>query len=90
MFKSRYVKLLESENERLRVENRAMLNSLLQVSGFKPVEADPLAPKEPAEPQKPRGWRGIGKMMRQKSAKVLHELNLGQDAVRSQSPPPSN
>jgi hypothetical protein len=36
--RSRYVVMLEQENARLRLENRAFLNSLLGVAGFGPVE----------------------------------------------------
>ncbi len=49
-FRSRYVRLLEEEVERLRGENRALLNSLLGTAGFPPVdlpEAKPLANTTP-------------------------------------------
>ena len=38
--RSRYVRLLEQEVERLRAENRALLNSLLGTAGFPPVTLD--------------------------------------------------
>ena len=38
MFRSRYVALLEEEVERLRAENRALINSLLGTAGFPPLE----------------------------------------------------
>jgi hypothetical protein len=48
----RYIRLLEEEvvrgrveNERLRGENRALINSLLGTAGFPPVEF-PAAPRE--------------------------------------------
>ena len=38
IWKSRYVRVLEEENARLKGENRAFLNSLLGTAGFPPVE----------------------------------------------------
>jgi hypothetical protein len=38
VFKSRYVRMLEEENARLRIENRAVINSLLGVAGHGPVD----------------------------------------------------
>ena len=38
--RSRYVRLLEQEVERLRSENRALVNSLLGTAGFPPVSLD--------------------------------------------------
>jgi len=38
--RSRYVRLLEREVERLRAENRALINSLLGTAGFPPVTLD--------------------------------------------------
>jgi len=37
-FRNRYVGMLEEEVERLRGENRALMNSLLGTAGFPPVE----------------------------------------------------
>jgi hypothetical protein len=60
IWKSRYVRMLEEENARLRVENRAFLNSLLGVAGFAPVEL----PEQKAEPPRvrKRSWPQIQKM----------------------------
>ena len=38
VWRSRYVRMLEDENARLKAENRAFLNSLLGTAGFPPVE----------------------------------------------------
>jgi len=38
VLRSRYVALLEEEVERLRAENRALINSLLGTAGFPPLE----------------------------------------------------
>ena len=59
-FRSRYVRLLEEEVERLRGENRALLNSLLGTAGFPPVdlpEAKPLANTTPR--MRRRSWPQI-------------------------------
>jgi hypothetical protein len=80
-FKSRYVRLLESENERMRVEIRALLNSLLKSAGRDPIEANPLEVKPPQEPTRRVTWRSVAKMMRAKSAKALHELDLNSKTV---------
>ncbi len=52
-FKSRYTRHLEVEVERLRAENRALLNSLLVRSGFQPLDA-PAGEHKPvtAQPRK--------------------------------------
>lgn len=63
--RGRYVRLLEAqiereraEIERLRAENRALLNSLLGTGGFPPVEARPLHPAQIA-PLRRRSWQQI-------------------------------
>jgi hypothetical protein len=38
--RSRYVRMLEQEVERLRAENRALVNSLLGTAGFPPVSLE--------------------------------------------------
>ena len=38
VFQTRYVGMLEGEVARLRMENRALMNSLLGTAGFPPVE----------------------------------------------------
>ena len=48
VFRTRYVRLLEEEVERLRAENRALLNSLLGTAGFPPLETQPAAAGKPA------------------------------------------
>ena len=40
---TRYTRTLEEEVERLRAENRALLNSLLGTAGFPPIETPPAA-----------------------------------------------
>ncbi len=38
--RSRYVRMLEADVERLRAENRALVNSLLGTAGFPPIALD--------------------------------------------------
>ena len=63
--RSRYVRLLEAEIERgraeverLRAENRALLNSLLGTAGVPPIEAPPAHPAQIA-PIRRRSWPQI-------------------------------
>ena len=59
MLRSRYVRALEEDVERLRAENRALVNSLLGTAGFPPVEF-PEAPKPQALPRlRKRSWHQI-------------------------------
>ena len=63
--RSRYVRLLEAEIareraeiERVRTENRAMLNSLLGTAGVPPIETPPVHPTQIA-PIRRRSWSQI-------------------------------
>jgi|SRR5579862_1483860 len=63
--RSRYVRVLEeqvarerAEVERLRAENRALLNSLLSTAGAPPIEAPPAHPAQIA-PIRRRSWPQI-------------------------------
>lgn len=59
LFQTRYVGLLEGEVQRLRAENRALMNSLLGTAGFPPVEF-PEAPKpQPLPRLRKRSWHQI-------------------------------
>jgi hypothetical protein len=66
LFRARYVRLLEeevererTESERLRAENRALMNSLLGTAGFPPVEF-PEAPKpQPLPRLRKRSWHQL-------------------------------
>ncbi|HEX2715120.1 MAG TPA: hypothetical protein VHM88_23310 [Candidatus Acidoferrales bacterium] len=56
---TRYTRTLEAEVERLRAENRALLNSLLGTAGFPPL-AEPEAKTQPPIPRvRRRSWHQI-------------------------------
>ena len=81
--RSRYVRLLEAEIareraevERLRLENRAMLNSLLGTAGVPPIETPPVHPAQIA-PIRRRSWPQIA---------AAREIAAGREArVRDRS-----
>jgi len=60
--RSRYVRMLEEENARLRAENRAFLNSLLGRAGFPPVEFGDGAAPVIAPRLRKRSWHQIQTM----------------------------
>ncbi len=56
----RYTRTLEDEVERLRGENRALLNSLLGTAGFPPLQVpEGRWPTESAPPVRRRSWHQI-------------------------------
>ena len=69
-FQTRYVGMLEGEVARLRMENRALMNSLLGTAGFPPVEyAEPVKPVELPRMRR-RSWQQIQKQKESEAAKV--------------------
>jgi hypothetical protein len=59
LFDRQYVALLEEEVQRLRGENRALMNSLLGTAGFPPVEF-PAAPEPRELPRmRRRSWHQL-------------------------------
>jgi len=68
--------MLEEDVERLRAENRALVNSLLGTAGFPPVEF-PEAPKPQALPRlRKRSWHQI-QAWRETEARRLHPDPFG-------------
>ena len=57
----RYTRTLEDEVERLRVENRALLNSLLGTAGFPPIHPDTVGTSWQARvpPVRRRSWHQL-------------------------------
>jgi hypothetical protein len=59
VLRSRYVRMLDGEVARLRMENRALMNSLLGTAGFPPVEfAEAVKPVELPRMRR-RSWQQI-------------------------------
>jgi hypothetical protein len=56
--KSSYTRMLESEVERLRAENRALLNSVMTQAGLPPIEHDRNAPAAVGGPTR-ESWQAI-------------------------------
>ena len=57
---TRYTRTLEAEVERLRAENRALLNSLLGTAGFPPIEVPETKMPQPPIPRlRRRSWHQI-------------------------------
>jgi hypothetical protein len=59
LFCGRYVGLLEADVARLRVENRALMNSLLGTAGFPPVEFPEVPQPQPLPRLRKRSWHQI-------------------------------
>ena len=70
IFQTRYVGMLEGEVARLRMENRALMNSLLGTAGFPPVEfAEAVKPAELPRMRR-RSWQQIQKLRESEATKA--------------------
>jgi hypothetical protein len=70
-FRTRYVEMLEGELARLRMENRALMNSLLGTAGFPPVEfAEAVKPVELPRMRR-RSWQQI---QRKNESEAVREI----------------
>jgi len=71
IFQTRYVGMLEGEVARLRMENRALMNSLLGTAGFPPVEfVEAVKPVELPRMRR-RSWQQIQRKNESEAAKVF-------------------
>ena len=72
-FTTRYVGMLEGEVARLRMENRALMNSLLGTAGFPPVEfAEAVKPVELPRMRR-RSWQQIQRKNESEAARESHD-----------------
>jgi hypothetical protein len=70
-FTTRYVGMLEGEVVRLRMENRALMNSLLGTAGFPPVEfAETVKPVELPRMRR-RSWQQIQRKNESEAVKAF-------------------
>ena len=84
-FKSRYVASLEAEVERLRLENRGLLNTVLVNTGHKPIERS----GEPMQPIKRRSklsWPQWAAKMQANARKFAEEVSKDGDISKTQTP----
>lgn len=86
--RSKYVCALEADVARLRVENRALMNSLLGTAGFPPVEF-PEAAKPQALPRlRKRSWHQIQAWRETGAARDAAADFDGVDDARTNGPVP--
>jgi hypothetical protein len=71
-FTTRYVGMLEGEVARLRMENRALMNSLLGTAGFPPMEfAEVVKPVELPRMRR-RSWQQIQRKNESEAVRESH------------------
>ena len=72
-FTTRYVGMLEGEVARLRMENRALMNSLLGTAGFPPMEfAEVVKPVELPRMRR-RSWQQIQRKNESEAVRESHD-----------------
>jgi hypothetical protein len=79
IFKSRYVKMLECENEQLKRQNAALVDSLLARAGVAPImqplaQAERAADATPAGPRRRSWWKICRQKEREDRMKLKREL----------------
>jgi len=93
LLQSNYVRLLEDqvargleENERLRVENRALMNSLLGTAGFPPVEFSEAPKPQPLPRLRKRSWHQIQAWRQADAGRTTSASIDGSDDTRTNGP----
>ena len=69
-FTTRYVGMLEGEVARLRMENRALMNSLLGTAGFPPVEFAEAAKPVELPRMRRRSWQQTQRIRESEATKA--------------------
>ena len=88
-FRSRYVALLEEEVERLRAENRALINSLLGTAGFPPLELHEGKSAQAAIPRlRRRSWHQIAALRELGAAAKTEVPAAAAERARPDAAPP--
>jgi hypothetical protein len=89
ILQTKYVGLLEGEVNRLRAENRALMNSLLGTAGFPPVEF-PEPPKPQQVPRsRRRSWHQIQAWRENEAVRDATALDFeGSGTARTHGPVP--
>lgn len=77
LLKTRYVGMLEGELQRLRAENRALMNSLLGTAGFPPMEFPSAPAPQPPPRLRRRSWHQI---------RAWRESDAGREAEATAEP----
>jgi hypothetical protein len=73
----RYVGMLEGELARLRMENRALTNSLLGTAGFPPLEFTEAAKPQLAPRLRKRSWHQMQAVLETAAAREAEEFTNG-------------
>jgi hypothetical protein len=75
---TRYTRLLEEEVARLRVENRAMMNSLLGTAGIPPVEFPAPARLQEIPRLRRRSWQQVQALRESEANRTGHRVTEAQ------------
>lgn len=74
VFRSAYVAALEADVQRLRAENRALLNSLLGTAGFPPIDF-PASPQPRELPRlRRRSWHQLQALREQQTSRSAPDV----------------
>jgi hypothetical protein len=78
LMRSRYVGMLEGELVRLRLENRALTNSLLGTAGFPPVDFPEAAKPQMVPRVRKRSWHQLQAVRENAAVREANDFRNGQ------------